>query len=105
MEVSLAWLPFEREALQRAELIDVGGFDIPVALAEDLVIYKIVAWRDRDRTDVERLLRAYPDDIDLSRVRRIIAEFAAALDEPERLEDMERLLAKVRAPARRGPER
>jgi hypothetical protein len=95
MELSLAWLPFEREALQRAELLDVGGVDIPVAVAQDLVIYKTIAWRDRDRTDVERLLRAHADEIDLSYVRRVIAEFAEALDERERVEDFERLLGRA----------
>jgi len=103
MELSLAWLPFEREALRRAELLDVSGMDMPVARAQDLVIYKTIAWRDRDRTDVERLLHAYPDDIDLAHVRRVIQEFAAALDEPERVEDFERLLARVRGKPRRSP--
>jgi Nucleotidyltransferase of unknown function (DUF6036) len=98
MELSLAWLPFEREALQRAELLDVGGVDIPVAAAQDLVIYKTIAWRDRDRTDVERLLRAYADEIDLAYVRLVIAEFAEALDEPERVEDFERLLGRALPP-------
>jgi hypothetical protein len=104
MELSLAWLPFEQEALRRADLLDVSGIEMPVAAAEDLVIYKTIAWRDRDRADVERLLHAHPDRIDLSRVRRVIAEFAAALDEPERVEDLERLLARI-ATARRPPQR
>jgi Nucleotidyltransferase of unknown function (DUF6036) len=104
MELSLAWLPFERDALQRAELLDVSGVDIPVAVAEDLVIYKTVAWRDRDRTDVERLLRAYLDDIDVSYVRAAILDFAEALDERERVKDFEDLLARVRTAARRPPQ-
>jgi hypothetical protein len=78
--------------------------DIPVAVAEDLVIYKTVAWRDRDRTDVERLLRAYLDDIDVSYVRAAILEFAEALDERERVKDFEDLLARVRTAARRPPQ-
>jgi hypothetical protein len=94
MELSLAWLPFEREALNRAELLEAGGITIPVALAQDIVIYKAVAWRERDRADIERLLRAHAADIDLAYVRRVIAEFAAALDEPERIEDFERLVAR-----------
>lgn len=104
MELSLAWLPFEQEALRRADLLDASGIEMPVAAAEDLVIYKTIAWRDRDRADVERLLHAHLDDIDLSRVRRVIAEFAAALDEPERVEDLERLLARI-ATGRRPPPR
>jgi hypothetical protein len=95
MELSLAWLPFEREALQRAEPLDVGGMEIPVAVAQDLVIYKAIAWRERDRTDIERLLRTRAADIDLVYVRRVIAEFADALEERERVDDFERLIARV----------
>ncbi len=96
MELSLAWLPFEAEALGRAELIAVGDAIIPVAVAQDLVIYKAVAWRERDRTDIERLLSLYGSSIDLDYVRRIVAEFAAALDEPERNADLELLIRRAR---------
>jgi hypothetical protein len=50
IELILAYLPFERLALQRAELVDFGGVTIPAATVEDLVIYKTVAWRDRNRS-------------------------------------------------------
>ncbi len=95
MELSLAWLPFEEEAIARAERLDLGGVELPVAVAEDLVIYKAVAWRDRDRADVERLLRLHGPGIDLPRVRRLVAEFAEALDEPERVAELDRLIARA----------
>ena len=50
IELSLAWLPFEQEALARAERLDLGPVRAPVATAEDLVIYKVVAWRERDKS-------------------------------------------------------
>jgi hypothetical protein len=65
---------------------------IPIARAEDLVIYKAVAWRERDRTDIERLLAAHRGQIDLQRVRLVVREFAAALGEPERVADLDRLI-------------
>jgi predicted nucleotidyltransferase len=95
MEISLAWLPFEQEALRRAEMLAVGNASIPVAVAQDLVVYKAVAWRERDRSDIERLLRAHARDIDLDYVRRIVAEFAAALDEPERIPAFDQLIARA----------
>ncbi len=36
MEVTLAWLPFEKEAIDRAERMKLGGVELPVAVAEDL---------------------------------------------------------------------
>jgi hypothetical protein len=95
IEVTMAWLPFEREALDRADRISFRGLSVPVARAEDLVIYKAVAWRDRDRADIVRLLRAHRGNIDLGRVRRIVEEFAVALEEPERVAELDRLIDSV----------
>ena len=96
VDLSLAWLPFERLALARAEPVDFGGVSIRVATAEDLVIYKAVAWRDRDRTDIERLLVRHGDTIDIARVREIVGEFALALEEPARIPELEALIARAR---------
>jgi hypothetical protein len=68
---------------------------MPVAVAQDLVVYKAVAWRERDRSDIERLLRSHARDIDLDYVRQIVAEFAAALDEPDRVGAFERIIAQA----------
>jgi hypothetical protein len=68
---------------------------LPIARAEDLVIYKAVAWRERDRSDIERLLVAHGDHIDLTRVRRVVREFAGALDEPERIGEFDRLVERA----------
>lgn len=97
MEVSLAWLPFEREALARASEVDFGGVTIPVASPEDLVVYKAVAWRHRDRSDIERLLVLHGDHIDVARVRRIVLEFAEVLGDPERLKGLDAIIAGARA--------
>jgi len=98
VEISFAWLPFEREALARATLVDFAGVRVRVATPEDLVVYKAVAWRDRDRSDVERLLTLHGDGIDLARVRSLIREFADALDEPERVPAFEAIVARITRP-------
>jgi len=95
MEISLGFLPFEQEAMERAEVLELGDVRIPVALAEDLVVYKVVAWRDRDRADVERLLAMHREEIDLFRVRSVVRQFAEALEEPERMEGLEELIQRA----------
>lgn len=95
MDVSLAWLPFERDALSRAERITVEGVAIPMASAQDLIIYKAIAWRDRDQRDVEELLRLHRSAVDLDYVRARVREFAEAIDEPERLADFDAVVARV----------
>jgi hypothetical protein len=93
LEISLAWLPFEQQAMARAEAMSLGSTRIPVALPEDLIIYKAVAWRDRDRSDVERLFVLHRDTINLVHVREIVQQFAEALEEPERVAELDALVA------------
>lgn len=95
IDLSLAWLPFEHEALARAELMRLRGVKVPVAQAEDLLVYKAVAWRDRDRTDIERLLELYGDQVDVKRVRAILVQFSEALDAPERIAEFDHLVSRV----------
>ena len=95
LELSLAWLPFELEALQRATVVDFGGVQVRVATAEDLIVLKAVAWRDRDRGDIERLLRLHAAEVNLDRVRALVGEFAAAIEEPERLSDFNALVQRT----------
>ncbi len=95
LEVSLGWLPFEREALERASSVDFGGQTIVVPQVADLLVYKAVAWRDRDKEDVERLLVLHGDEIDLERVRTLVRQFAEALEEPDRVEEFEALVRRT----------
>lgn len=96
IEVSFAWLPFEEEALARANEIEVSGQRIRVARPEDLIVYKAAAWRDRDKSDIERLLSLYLQTIDLQRVRALIVEISAALDDPARVDAFDAIVARVR---------
>lgn len=95
VDMSIAWLPFELDALARATSIEFGGIAVRVATAEDLVIYKAIAFRPQDQQDIERLVTLHGSRIDLERVRTIVAQFAAALDEPERLHAFEQLLERI----------
>jgi predicted nucleotidyltransferase len=92
VDVSLAWLPFELEAINAADNLTVGEVRVPVARPEDLVIYKAIAWRPQDQQDVERLLTLHGDRMDLVRVRQVVSELADALEEPERTAELERVI-------------
>jgi hypothetical protein len=96
IEVSFAWLPFEEEALSRAIPTDIGGTTVRLARPEDLIVYKAAAWRDRDRSDIERLLVLYLDVIDLDRVRALITDIGAALDDPGRIGAFDAIVDRVR---------
>ncbi|HEV7921668.1 MAG TPA: nucleotidyl transferase AbiEii/AbiGii toxin family protein [Thermoanaerobaculia bacterium] len=98
IEISFAWLPFEEEALGQARDVEFGGTTLRVARPEDLIIYKAAAWRDRDRSDIERLLTLHFPEIDLSRVRGLVSEIALALDDPGRIKAFDEIVARARPP-------
>jgi len=92
VDLSLAWLPFEEEAIRCGVAGDYAGVPIRLPRPEDLIIYKLVAARPRDLDDAEKLLLLYGGSLDIARIRRVIREFAEVLEDPARLEALERLL-------------
>jgi hypothetical protein len=95
LDLSLAWLSFEVEAISSADRLTLAGARLPVARAEDLVIYKALAWRPQDQQDVERLLLLHVRDIDLARVRRVVAGFAEAIEDPNRPHSLELIIRRA----------
>jgi len=92
LDLSLAWLPFESEALGRATPVDFGGVHIPVVSVDDLIVLKAIAWRTRDRSDIERLLALHRKTVDITSIRDTVRQFYDALDEPERLKEFDALV-------------
>ncbi len=95
VDLSLAWLPFEEEAIAAALEVSLAGATVPMVRPEDLVVYKAVAWRPQDRGDVERLLAVHGAEMNVDRLRRLVADIAEALEEPERVEEFEALLERT----------
>ena len=56
VDLVLAGLPYEEEAIRRAVSMDIGGKAIRICTAEDLIIHKIISDRIRDRDDVEGVI-------------------------------------------------
>lgn len=83
LDISLAWLAFEHEALAQPTTIDFAGVRVPAARPEDLVIYKLFAGRPQDFKDAEALLLMHRRSIDLARVRAVLAHLGEMAEEPE----------------------
>ena len=90
VDISLGMLPFEVEAVERSQLIPVGGLSIRLPTAEDLVIMKGVAHRARDLEDIRTICDAN-QDLDMGRVEHWLKQFAEALQMPEIWTDIEKL--------------
>ena len=58
--------------LSRASRRSVGGTQIPVVSAEDLIVMKILAGRDKDKEDVRAVVRAGQATLKLDTIRATI---------------------------------
>lgn len=91
IDLSLGALPFEKEMIDRAGIIEVGSLQLRVATAEDLIISKAVPMRPVDLVDIEKLLFFYPN-VDCKRIRAVVGEFQLLLDRPEYIQKLEEIL-------------
>jgi predicted nucleotidyltransferase len=91
VDLSVAGLPFEQEMLSHASTVKVGDFEVRIPSPEDLIITKAVAHRPRDLVDIASIVEIHPQ-LDLSRIRKVVTEFADALEMPEITEDLETVL-------------
>jgi predicted nucleotidyltransferase len=91
VDISLGALPFEQELIERAIEFTTPELTVRVATPEDLIITKAVAHRKRDLLDIDNLVSVYPN-LDLARIRHWVGQFAAVLESPDLLSDLENLL-------------
>jgi predicted nucleotidyltransferase len=57
VDLLIAKTPFEEQVLRRAVRIEIGPRAVPIASPEDLIVYKLLADRPRDREDIRAVLR------------------------------------------------
>ncbi|HVY49812.1 MAG TPA: nucleotidyltransferase [Minicystis sp.] len=93
VDVVLASSDLQREFLARARRIDLGGVKVPVVSPEDLVVQKVIAGRRKDLEDVRGILARQRSRLDVARARELVAEIAAATNDPRLTRRLERLLA------------
>ena len=86
-------LPFYSRALADAQPLEWSeGHAVQVATAEGLILTKLVAFRPQDQMDIETLLTANRDDIDIALIREEWSPFAAT--EAERTSWLEAVIEK-----------
>lgn len=90
--------PYERQAIERAVSVEVGGTAVPFASAEDLLIHKLFAGRARDVEDAESIARRQAGTLDWNYVEHWAEQFTAL---PGR-EDMPTRVEQLRAGAEPG---
>jgi predicted nucleotidyltransferase len=79
VDMLVAVLPYEGQAIRRAEMIEVEGLSLPICTAEDLIIHKASADRPKDWLDIETVLLRQRGKLDVTYVRSWLMQFADAL--------------------------
>jgi hypothetical protein len=95
VDLSLGWTTFEQEAIAASTRAAYGPASFPMARAEDLLVFKTMAARPKDIEDAAALILMHPM-VDLTRVRRRLAELAAIADEPALIDGLEQVIRHAR---------
>lgn len=74
---------YERQAIERALEMSIGGIPVRVCTAEDFIVHKVVANREHDWLDVERVLVRQGSKLDQTYIKNWLKQFAEALEAPE----------------------
>jgi predicted nucleotidyltransferase len=91
-DVAIGLTGFERNVVTRATPVDLGGFTIPVASTEDLLLMKVLAGRPRDIDDARGIVSKQGAALDW----RYVMDIGKALGEAIG-QDLERQIQDLRA--------
>lgn len=95
IDIVLTGLPFEARVIRRATAWSLGeGNSLFTCSAEDLVVMKVFAARDKDWADVTSMLERQGESLDLDLVRRELTPLLDAKGEPELADELERRIAR-----------
>lgn len=101
LDVVLGGPGLEEQVLARAQWLDLEGLRIRVASAEDIVVLKCLAGREKDRQDVIAILAAQGATLDLEYVDGLLELLRDALAEDEIVRFYERARDEARRATRR----
>jgi hypothetical protein len=96
LDIALGAFPFEEESVKRATLWSASeSITLTTCSAEDLVIHKVFAGRDRDWADVEGVLERKHGQLNLAHIRAQIPPLLELKDDVESFGKLERLVETV----------
>jgi predicted nucleotidyltransferase len=79
VDLALGLSGFEHRIMARAERLPIGGSQIAVATAEDLLIMKLLAGRPKDEQDIEGLMIAQGRTLDWNYCSQLAKQLGDAL--------------------------
>ena len=95
VDIVIAGPGIEELFLHRAQVYDLGGVQVPVACAEDIIVMKILGGRPKDLEDVSAILAAKRRDLDLELVKDTLRLIEQALDRSDLISELERIVEQL----------
>lgn len=96
IDVVLAGLPFEARVIDRATMWSLDETaSLRTCSAEDLLVMKAFAGRDKDWADVTSVLERQGEKLDLEQVRRELRPLVEAKEQPDLLTELERRIRTI----------
>lgn len=93
LDLLLADLGFDQQALDRAVDAEIlPGHIARICTAEDLILYKLITTRPRDREDVESVVREQGAALDIAYIEHWLGLFEQALDDSTLLDAFRSML-------------
>ena len=81
VDIAIGLSGFERQTVERAETMSLGGTLVAVATAEDILIMKILAGRPQDEQDLHGIVMAQGEHLDWAYCLSLAGELEKALDQ------------------------
>jgi hypothetical protein len=99
LDVALGAFPFEARTVQRASAFRFPpGQSLITCSAEDLIIHKCFAGREKDWLDVDGILSRLAGKLDLALVRSELRPLLALKEQPENLQRLEQKISRHNQP-------
>ena len=96
LDVALGAAPFEENSIRRSTAFPIGeGRGLTTCSAEDLLVHKVVANREKDWLDIEGVLARQWGRLDRSLFRTEVAPLLELRGDPDILARFDRLYAKL----------
>ena len=96
LDFSLGAFPFEESSIGRASVWQVSSaISLTTCSAEDLIIHKVFAGRDRDWGDVQSVLVRQRGHLNLAHVRSELPPLLEMKDDIESLNKLEQLIERI----------
>jgi hypothetical protein len=83
VDIVFSILPFERQAIEDARVVNIDGVPVKFIPPEELVVQKLIAGRPRDVEDVEGIVEIQGTSLDKSKIYDLLDGFGKEMGNPD----------------------